>query len=105
MPCKSLSGDCMNPAGPRLRFMRPPKMTTSGAGPAGANGAEISVITPVYNEANNIEALLTRLVPVLERCAASFEVIFVDDGSTDNTLECLRAAHHKESRIRALSLS
>jgi glycosyltransferase involved in cell wall biosynthesis len=80
-------------------------MTTSGTGPAGANGAELSVITPVYNEANNIEALLTRLVPVLERCAASFEIIFVDDGSTDDTLECLRAAHHTDPRIRALSLS
>ncbi|MGB6709516.1 MAG: glycosyltransferase family 2 protein, partial [Methylocella sp.] len=80
-------------------------MTTSGTGPAGANGAEISVITPVHNEANNIEALLTRLVPVLERCAASFEIIFVDDGSTDDTLECLRAAHHTDPRIRALSLS
>ena len=80
-------------------------MTSSGAGQADAHGAEISVITPVYNEANNIEALLTRLVPVLERCAASFEIIFVDDGSTDDTLECLRAAHRTDPRIRALSLS
>jgi polyisoprenyl-phosphate glycosyltransferase len=80
-------------------------MTRSGTAPAGANGAEISVITPVYNELNNIEALLARLVPVLERCAASFEIIFVDDGSTDDTLACLRAAHHGDPRIRALSLS
>ncbi|MGH6799913.1 MAG: glycosyltransferase family 2 protein, partial [Methylocella sp.] len=80
-------------------------MTTSGTGPAGPNGAELSVIAPIYNELNNIEALLTRLVPVLERCAASFEIIFVDDGSTDNTLDCLRAAHRADPRIRALSLS
>src|SRR5207237_9767462 len=85
--------------------MRPPKMTTSGTGAAGANGAELSVITPVYNESDNIEPLLTRLVPVLERCAASFEIIFIDDGSTDDTLECLRAAHRIDPRIRALSLS
>jgi polyisoprenyl-phosphate glycosyltransferase len=80
-------------------------MTTSGMGAAGANGAELSVISPVYNESDNIEALLTRLVPVLERCAASFEIIFIDDGSTDDTLECLRAAHRTDPRIRALSLS
>ena len=80
-------------------------MTTSGTGPADANGPEVSVITPVYNESLNIEALLTRLVPVLERCAASFEIIFVDDGSTDDTLECLRAANRTDPRIRALSLS
>ena len=80
-------------------------MTTSGTGAAGANGAELSVITPVYNESDNIEPLLTRLVPVLERCAASFEIIFIDDGSTDDTLKLLRAANHTDSRIRTLSLS
>ncbi|MGH6840753.1 MAG: glycosyltransferase, partial [Methylocella sp.] len=79
-------------------------MTPSGTGPADPNGAEISVITPVYNESNNIAALLTRLLPVLERCAATFEIIFVDDGSTDETLACLRAAHRADPRIRALSL-
>ncbi len=80
-------------------------MTTSGTGPAGGNGAELSVITPVYNESKNIDALLTRLVPVLEHCAASFEIIFIDDGSTDDTLKLLRAANHTDSRIRTLSLS
>ena len=44
-------------------------------------------------------------MPVLQRCARSFEVIFVDDGSTDNTLEVLRAAHLGDPRVRALSLS
>ena len=63
------------------------------------------MITPVYNKSRNIEALLKRLVPVLERCAASFEIIFVDDGSTDDTLDRLRAAHAADPRIRALSLS
>ncbi|HUI22699.1 MAG TPA: glycosyltransferase family 2 protein [Methylocella sp.] len=66
---------------------------------------ELSVITPVYNESRNIDALLKRLVPVLERCAASFEIIFVDDGSTDDTLALLRVAHSRDPRVRALSLS
>jgi polyisoprenyl-phosphate glycosyltransferase len=80
-------------------------MTTFGAGPEESNGAELSVITPVHNESKNIEVLLARLVPVLERCAASFEIVFIDDGSTDDTLKLLRVAHHTDPRIRAISLS
>lgn len=63
------------------------------------------MIIPVYNESRNIGALLKRLVPVLDRCVASFEIIFIDDGSTDDTLPLLRAFHAEDSRIRALSLS
>jgi glycosyltransferase involved in cell wall biosynthesis len=80
-------------------------MTKSDAGLRDAKQPELSVIVPVYNESRNIEVLAKRLVPVLERCAASFEIIFVDDGSTDDALELLRAAHAGDPRIRALSLS
>lgn len=68
-------------------------------------GVELSVVAPVFNESENINALLKKLLPVLMRCAASFEIIFVDDGSTDDTLERLRAANRADSRIRVLSLS
>lgn len=67
--------------------------------------AELSVVAPVYNEADNLRPLLDRLIPVLESCARSFEVIFVDDGSTDHTLEILRKAHDADPRIRAIALS
>ncbi len=68
-------------------------------------GAELSVVAPVYNEADNLRPLLDRLIPVLESCARSFEVIFIDDGSTDHTLEILRKAHDADPRIRAIALS
>jgi polyisoprenyl-phosphate glycosyltransferase len=71
----------------------------------GAPRTEIAVIVPVFNEADNIGPLLARLTPTLERCASSFRVVFVDDGSRDATLETLRAAHAADPRITAVSFS
>jgi glycosyltransferase involved in cell wall biosynthesis len=66
---------------------------------------ELSVLVPVFNEADNIGLVIDRLLPVLGRCAASFEVIFVDDGSSDATLEVLRRANAEDRRISAVSFS
>jgi len=66
---------------------------------------ELSVVVPVLNESENIRPLLQRLVPVLERAARSFEIIFVDDGSSDDTLDIVRALHATEGRIAAISFS
>jgi glycosyltransferase involved in cell wall biosynthesis len=66
---------------------------------------ELSVVVPVYNEDENIEPLLERLVPLLERIVASFEIVFVDDGSRDLTLAALRRIHERDSRVKAVALS
>ncbi len=66
---------------------------------------ELSVVIPVYNEADNIGPMLTRLKPVLERCAKSFEIVFVDDGARDGTLERLRQANEEDPRVIAVSFS
>ena len=63
------------------------------------------MIVPVYNEADNLEALVARLVPVLEHVAASHEILFVDDGSSDKSMEKLRALHALDHRCRAVSFS
>ena len=67
--------------------------------------AELSVVAPILNEADNLRPLLDRLIPVLESCARSFEVIFVDDGSSDHTLDILRKVHDADPRVRAIALS
>lgn len=66
---------------------------------------ELSVVVPVFNEGENIEALVAKLVPVLEGCVASFDIVFVDDGSQDDTLARIRRAAEADSRIKAISFS
>jgi glycosyltransferase involved in cell wall biosynthesis len=65
----------------------------------------LSVIVPVYNEAENLVPLLARLRPVLERETQNFEVIFVDDGSSDGGLDEIKRFHAEDPRLRAVSLS
>lgn len=67
---------------------------------------DISVVVPVYNEEENLPALLPRLLPVLEGTNRPYEVLFVDDGSRDRSLEILRSfvdAH--PGKVRVLELS
>ncbi len=49
----------------------------------------ISVIVPVYNEAESVDAFLAAIIPELEKSAPRFEIIFVNDGSSDSTLPLL----------------
>jgi glycosyltransferase involved in cell wall biosynthesis len=66
---------------------------------------ELSVVIPVYNEAENIEPLLARLKPVLDRCVRSWDIVFVDDGARDDTLARLRKANEADPRVIAVSFS
>jgi glycosyltransferase involved in cell wall biosynthesis len=50
----------------------------------------ISVIIPCYNEAPNLECLINKVIPVLSSLARPYEVIVVDDGSTDQSVEVLK---------------
>jgi glycosyltransferase involved in cell wall biosynthesis len=66
---------------------------------------ELSVVVPMFNEADNIPNLLARLTPVLERNCSSHEIVFVDDGSRDDTMTALRAAHAADPRVTCISFS
>lgn len=61
---------------------------------------DLSVIIPVFNEEENIKPLTERLAQGLADWQGSAEFLFVDDGSTDGTLEKLRQAQERDSRIR-----
>jgi glycosyltransferase involved in cell wall biosynthesis len=73
------------------------------------SAVELTLVMPVKDEEAAIGPCLARLIPVIEAmddpAARSFEILFIDDGSTDKTLEVIRKAHAADPRIRALSLS
>ena len=73
-------------------------MSDAGSGAALA----LSVVIPAYNERTNVEPCYRELVDVLERLGQSFEVLFVDDGSTDGTDGALRKLAAKDPRVRVL---
>jgi glycosyltransferase involved in cell wall biosynthesis len=62
----------------------------------------LSVIIPVYNEEENVTPLTTELMEVLNNLNKSFEVIFVDDGSTDRSLAILKELQKKFRDIRII---
>jgi polyisoprenyl-phosphate glycosyltransferase len=65
----------------------------------------LSVIIPVHNESANIAPLCERLLPILDRITSTWEVVFVDDGSRDDTLDIIRGISRTEPRIGAISFS
>lgn len=66
----------------------------------------ISVVVPVYNERDNLDVLFRRLIPVLEKAASgSFEVVFVNDGSEDDSAELLDTLHTVDHRVKVIHLS
>jgi dolichol-phosphate mannosyltransferase len=64
----------------------------------------ITVVIPAYNERANVEPCYRELVGVLEGHDPSFEVVFVDDGSTDGTADVLRQLAGADPRVRVLRL-
>lgn len=69
------------------------------------NGLDLSVIIPIYNEEKTIPHLLQRLKVVLAKSGFSYEVIAVDDGSRDHSLELLKAFQKNDPSLRILELT
>jgi len=65
----------------------------------------LSIVVPCHNEEGNVGPLIHRLLEVMEEIGDSFELIFVDDGSEDETLDRLRASREADPRVRFVSLS
>ncbi|MFC1577562.1 glycosyltransferase family 2 protein [Thermodesulfobacteriota bacterium] len=66
---------------------------------------KLSLVVPMYNEADNIEAFFKALIPVVERTVDEYEVICVNDGSSDNTIELLKTKNQTNQNIKVIDLS
>ncbi|MFH0843259.1 MAG: glycosyltransferase family 2 protein [Bacteroidota bacterium] len=64
-----------------------------------------SLVIPVFNEEKLVDELLKRTVAAIESFSNEYEIIFVDDGSTDNSVGSILAARKTNKRIKLLSLS
>jgi glycosyltransferase involved in cell wall biosynthesis len=90
---------------PALRPVAPPAPAPSkaaAAAPRAVPAGSISALMPVYNEEVNLEAALAGAAEALGRHATDWEVVVVESGSTDRSLEVVRAAARREPRIRWL---
>lgn len=66
---------------------------------------DLSVIAPAHNEQENVRPLVAEIVQAIEPLNLDYEIIIVDDGSTDQTLEELRALLGEYSRLRVVKMA
>lgn len=66
---------------------------------------KISIVIPIFNEAHSINSFYSELSKVLHQINAEFEILFIDDGSHDNSLEILKVLMKKDDRIKLIEFS
>ena len=80
-------------------------MTNSAPNQINGDGVpDVSIVVPVYNEEENIVELYREIVAVMDSDARAYEVIFVDDGSRDASLERICAATADDPRAQVIEL-
>ena len=77
-------------------------MATDGAKTNQNRPKGVSVVIPMLNEEESIVELYDKLASVLNRLGRSYEIIFIDDGSTDNTFDILSELFNRDKRIRVI---
>lgn len=84
-------------------------MPQAGRGADASSGAveavpEVSVLVPVLNEEDTVDELARQVAGVLEGLGRSFEIVFVDDGSSDGTAHRVREIHEGDLRVKLVRL-
>ncbi len=88
---------------PTAQTVTPPAVHSAPETPASQpTEIAISVVIPVYNEAQSVQPLYEALHAELERLGKSYEIIYVDDGSRDGSFEALKALHESDPHVRVV---
>ena len=66
---------------------------------------DVSIVVPLYNEADNVEPLYKELAEVMDAQSQRYEVIFIDDGSKDETVKRMRAVVGDDPRVTLLQFT
>ncbi len=83
-------------------MMRPPTPETVFESSRKTGSVDLSVVIPAYNEAGSIRQVVGRLCEVASRAARTYEVVVVDDGSSDDTYEIVRSMALMNGAVVAL---
>lgn len=67
-------------------------------------GIDISVVIPLYNEVESLPELYRRLAQTLSSVSDNFELIFIDDGSKDDSFDVLEQLHKDDPRVKIIQL-
>ena len=64
---------------------------------------KLSVVIPIYNEEENIQLLYDELIGVLQGIDRPYEIVFIDDGSSDRSLELLESIQQQDNHVVVVS--
>jgi undecaprenyl-phosphate 4-deoxy-4-formamido-L-arabinose transferase len=90
--------------GSLLRMAEIETIPASKPDPAVAGTPSVSLVVPVYNEERTVEEVYRQSVAALGSMGRSYEIIFVDDGSSDGTWRTLQRLHESDADLRAVRL-
>jgi glycosyltransferase involved in cell wall biosynthesis len=70
--------------------------------PSRSSTPHISIVVPLYNEEESLRELTQKIVGVMARMRSSYEIIFVDDGSTDGSFQVLKELHAAHPAVKVI---
>lgn len=95
--------ECMDPPAPRIAPETVPWASLRSTPDSVYRGTNIGIVLPCYNEESNVDELYDRLVKVLDGLPDyTFEVLFIDNASTDGTVEKIKSLIARDPRVKLI---